>query len=704
MTPSIINEIHKEPDRMSSTRSSSLPENMLNIRSSSLPKNLPNTMSLPANLLNTNSTPLPTNFPNKRSASLPSILPNSSSLSSFINNERSNNNDEIIISSIKEKNSRRYATYDLNWINTDDHIDLENSVNPIIIPTSSTSLIQEDFFPSSPPIISSPISPIVEINNDYDYSDNEEKYSFPGGITVTTVKVVQIDERTSLNRSSKIPLPKNKIIYKNEINNTYNIFKNQITIKKQKKSTTDNNNNNNNNILSQTIKERRKTRIYNNVEQDNIAQFKILNNHNERKFNNVVRRSSSRRKLGVQYKKSYKKRQFQSQERMIPAPTSNPFYTNDPTDMEGDDVILSPTTKGFPWLPVPNGPPKLLHASLVPLSQFIKNIETTTTSDVPHSKSKRKSVESMSAPKPKRPSQLFRQNLLEQSIALSFNEMAMRSFASQPTQITQIAKSTQSVQSLHKSKRKTVESISAPKPKRPSQLFRENLLEQSVAMSFNEKAMGRNVLTSRSTQSTQSTRSTRKLDVEQIESISEPQPKRPSQLFRENLLEQSVAMSLDEVIMGRNVFATNRQSLNSKIPRRRFSRRGSNAKFRNEKSEKNKKGKNKKDDGSNQREQIKQETINPMVISNILEADELKTKVEEQLRKRAVLQSPQPPPRRLTPSTSTTDSRREVIVRRRSKSTKLEKRLIKPEPSSYRDSVQPFPNHLAKRNKSMRWH
>ncbi|UZO17653.1 uncharacterized protein OCT59_008999 [Rhizophagus irregularis] len=672
MTPSIINEIHKEPDRMSSTRSSSLPENMLNIRSSSLPKNLPNTMSLPANLLNTNSTPLPTNFPNK--------------------------------SSIKEKNSRRYATYDLNWINTDDHIDLENSVNPIIIPTSSTSLIQEDFFPSSPPIISSPISPIVEINNDYDYSDNEEKYSFPGGITVTTVKVVQIDERTSLNRSSKIPLPKNKIIYKNEINNTYNIFKNQITIKKQKKSTTDNNNNNNNNILSQTIKERRKTRIYNNVEQDNIAQFKILNNHNERKFNNVVRRSSSRRKLGVQYKKSYKKRQFQSQERMIPAPTSNPFYTNDPTDMEGDDVILSPTTKGFPWLPVPNGPPKLLHASLVPLSQFIKNIETTTTSDVPHSKSKRKSVESMSAPKPKRPSQLFRQNLLEQSIALSFNEMAMRSFASQPTQITQIAKSTQSVQSLHKSKRKTVESISAPKPKRPSQLFRENLLEQSVAMSFNEKAMGRNVLTSRSTQSTQSTRSTRKLDVEQIESISEPQPKRPSQLFRENLLEQSVAMSLDEVIMGRNVFATNRQSLNSKIPRRRFSRRGSNAKFRNEKSEKNKKGKNKKDDGSNQREQIKQETINPMVISNILEADELKTKVEEQLRKRAVLQSPQPPPRRLTPSTSTTDSRREVIVRRRSKSTKLEKRLIKPEPSSYRDSVQPFPNHLAKRNKSMRWH
>jgi hypothetical protein len=678
---SSINEI---PDRI---RSPSLPTNMLNIRSSSLPTNLPNTRSnsLPTNSLYTNSITLPT----KRSASLPTFLPNLSSLNTDITDVRRKNDENIFSSS---KISRRNATIDLNWNNMDNLIDPKISVQDgISTPIDSIiiSSIQEE--PSlSPP--SSPILPISEISNDYDYFDNEEKFSFPGGITVTTVKVIQIDKRHSVKRASKIPLPKNKI-NKNEINNTYNIFKNQLSIKRQKKSTT-NNNNNNNNISTQTIKERRKTRVYNNVEQNDMSKFIMINNINERKFNGVIRRTSSRRRSngGIHYRKSYKKRQIHSQEKMVPAPTSNPFYSNDPTDMEGDDFIHSPTTKGFPWLPATNGPPKLLHASLIPLSQYIKKIETSSSADVSRSKSKRKSIESISAPRPKRPSQLFRQNLLEQSIALSFNEIAMNSFASQSSQT---AKFTQSVQSTRKQKRKTVESISAPKPKRPSQLFRENLLEQSVAMSLNEITMGRNVLAS---QPTQSARSTQKLNREHIESISDPEPKRPSQLFRENVLEQSIAMSLDETIMGKNVFATRRQSLNTKIPRRRFSRRGSNAKFRKEKAEKNK-----KDNDDNQgKQQIKQETINPMVISRILEADELKTKVEEQLRKRAVLQSPQPPPRRITPPMI--ESRREVIVRRRSKSARLDKRIVRPEPSTYRDNTQPFPNHLARRNKSLRWY
>ncbi|GBC08867.1 hypothetical protein RclHR1_08440008 [Rhizophagus clarus] len=697
---------------MSSTRSFSLPSNMLNIRSSSLPSILQITRSnsLPSNSLDTNSTTLPTNIPYKRSASLPTHLPSLSSLqSSIITNERSINDDNII-DSLNEKTSRRYATYDLNWNNTDNYTvqDVNSTLSdPIIIPP--TSLVQEDPSLSSPPIIiSSPIPPILGINNVHDYSDNEKKYPFPGGITVTTVKVVQIDERPPVNHVSRIPVPKNKVFTKNEINNTYNILKRQITIKKQKKSTT-----NNNNKSAQTIKERRKTKIYNNVEQDDITQFMMINNNiNERKFNGVIRRTSSRRRVGVTHKKSYKKRQIQSQERMVYAPTSNPIYTNDPTDMEDDD-IQSPSINRFPWLPATTGPPKLLHASLVPLSQFIKKVEATSTADVSSSKPKRKSVESISAPRPKRPSQLFRQNLLEQSVALSFNEMAMKSFAAKSAQSVQNAqnvqnarnirnaqntKSTQSVQSTRKSKRKTVESMSIPIPKRPSQLFRENLLEQSVAMSLNEIAMGRNVLAS---QPTQSARSTQKLDQEHRESISDPEPKRPSQLFRENLLEQSVAMSLDEAIMGKNVFSTRRPSLNTKIPRRRFSRRGSNAKFRKEKAEKNIKEKNKKGKDNNQGEQqIKQETVNPMVISKILDADELKVKVEEQLRRRAVLQSPQPPPRRFTPPT--TESRREVIVRRRSKNTRPEKRLVKPEPS--RESLQPFPNHLARRNKSLRWH
>ncbi|RIA80732.1 hypothetical protein C1645_761404 [Glomus cerebriforme] len=274
---------------------------------------------------------------------------------------------------------------------------------------------------------------------------------------------------------------------------------------------------------------------------------------------------------------------------------------------------------------------------------------------------------------------------------MSLNEtiMGRNVFASQPIQPIQPAPAPRS--KTRKSKRTLVESISAPEPKRPSQIFRENLLEQSVAMSLNETAMGRNVFASQTTQPTHEP------EQERVESILAPKPKRPSQLFRENLLEQSVAMSLDNTIMGRNVFATHRQSLDintSKIPRRRFSRRGSNAKFRKEKAEKNKKKKNTKDDADiiNQEQQLKRTAVNPMVISKILGADELKTKVEEELRKKAVLHPPQPPPRRFTQLAA--ELRREVNVQKRSKSARPDKRSAKTEPS-YRESIEPFPTHLS---------
>ncbi|CAG8770800.1 15161_t:CDS:2, partial [Acaulospora morrowiae] len=47
------------------------------------------------------------------------------------------------------------------------------------------------------------------------------------------------------------------------------------------------------------------------------------------------------------------------------ASTSNPVHSNDPTDMESD--ILPRRTIGLPWLPGSPKPPKLIHASLVPL-------------------------------------------------------------------------------------------------------------------------------------------------------------------------------------------------------------------------------------------------------------------------------------------------------------------------------------------------
>jgi hypothetical protein len=617
---SSMNEILKEPvclTNISSTRSTSLPANA---RPTPLPLNSTRSTSLPPNIFNARPTLLMTNILNTRTASLPNIFstrttplsPNgistktislpiftrSSSLPSFTVDER-RKNDDSKNSFLNEKNSRRHARCDPNWQNvmTDNQIDTGNSIHPdsIIMQRESlpTSPIQNSY-PSLASMTPLPTSPTTEINN----NDNEEQFSIFGGIVVTTTKVVQITDSKlpevatkyrSKKRTSKIPLPK-KVLDVKEINNNYNTQQINNNIKQQNKSTAKYN------LSEQTTKERRKTRIYNNVKQDDITQIKmIINNEHKLKlssFNGVVRRNSSKRsrqltRSGVTiYRKQSKMRQVQQRE-LVNAPTSNPYYSNDPTDMEEDDIPISNRSR---WIPVLNDPPKLLHATLVPLDQVNKKWDTIISAVV----------------------------------------------SSKP----------------NKTKRKHIESISAPKPKRQSQIFRENLLEQSVAMSLNE------------------------------------------------------------AIMGRNVFATRRSSslLNvgpSKVPRRRFSRKGSNAKIedrgtrkerrRKEKTEKNIKKKSTKEDNTREQKQI-----NSMAMPRILETDELKKKVEEQLRKKAILQHPQPPPR--LNMQSTTEFEREVIVRRqelRSLSPPLisslpDQHSIQPEQSN--DELPPFPTHLARRH------
>ncbi|CAG8567529.1 2287_t:CDS:2, partial [Ambispora gerdemannii] len=49
------------------------------------------------------------------------------------------------------------------------------------------------------------------------------------------------------------------------------------------------------------------------------------------------------------------------------APTSNPAYSNDPTDLEDDNAPLPSYDHRFPWVPKPLHPPQLIHATLVPL-------------------------------------------------------------------------------------------------------------------------------------------------------------------------------------------------------------------------------------------------------------------------------------------------------------------------------------------------
>ncbi|CAH1760187.1 3327_t:CDS:2 [Entrophospora sp. SA101] len=62
------------------------------------------------------------------------------------------------------------------------------------------------------------------------------------------------------------------------------------------------------------------------------------------------------------------------------APTSNPTHSNDPTDIDAD---LPQKNSAYPWLPELSKPPQLLHASLVPLphcstsSSLISNVNNT---------------------------------------------------------------------------------------------------------------------------------------------------------------------------------------------------------------------------------------------------------------------------------------------------------------------------------------
>ncbi|CAG8520303.1 12078_t:CDS:2, partial [Acaulospora morrowiae] len=103
--------------------------------------------------------------------------------------------------------------------------------------------------------------------------------------------------------------------------------------------------------------------------------------------------------------------------------TSNPATSNDPTDMEADHLPLR--VKGLPWLPGPPRPPKLLHASLVPLPHHIQqstlqksNSNSNSTPLLLHAN---KNLNEKIDPKAgNRASQIFRRKLLEQSISMSF--------------------------------------------------------------------------------------------------------------------------------------------------------------------------------------------------------------------------------------------------------------------------------------------
>ncbi|CAJ0914671.1 13485_t:CDS:2 [Entrophospora sp. SA101] len=166
----------------------------------------------------------------------------------------------------------------------------------------------------------------------------------------------------------------------------------------------------------QTMKDRRKSRIYNDIVISELIQDF---DEAQKKYSEIkVVLTKSRPRLPL-----------------VKAPTSNPPHSNDPTDMDED---LPPIKyQSYPWVPEINIPPKLIHASLVPLSIHkelgstrplvtriakLKILNRNSSKRLSRANSKRKQKRvSAIIPRQQRASQIFRQNVLEQSVFLSFN-------------------------------------------------------------------------------------------------------------------------------------------------------------------------------------------------------------------------------------------------------------------------------------------
>ncbi|KAG9295130.1 hypothetical protein G9A89_006111 [Geosiphon pyriformis] len=147
------------------------------------------------------------------------------------------------------------------------------------------------------------------------------------------------------------------------------------------------------------------------------------------------------------------------------APTSNPAYSNDPTDLEDDGDPLPLYDSRFPWVPKPLYPPQLMHVTLVPLPR------------------KKASVQQLNSIT-KRPSLVLAPNSRPGSRILSPNsDRSSRLISCNPHNITRIMSSKPKRMSRVASQRKRA-SIIVTGGKRSSVLLRRQLLEDSVMMSL----------------------------------------------------------------------------------------------------------------------------------------------------------------------------------------------------------------------------
>ncbi|CAG8723562.1 16638_t:CDS:1, partial [Racocetra fulgida] len=173
----------------------------------------------------------------------------------------------------------------------------------------------------------------------------------------------------------------------------------------------------------------------------------IVRTSSERKRPKLVGRTQSKRTV-VKRSTAISKRK---DKRIIleMSTTSNQTYANDPTDMDADLPPLR--NRKTPWLPGPQPSPKLIHASLIPLPQYVEGVSN---------------------------------NSNKRSYNVSSSRLSMAASrilrSCRPRYVSSIFMSSD----LSPAKLQEKDFFTVPQGNRASQIFRRRLLEQSLYMSF----------------------------------------------------------------------------------------------------------------------------------------------------------------------------------------------------------------------------
>ncbi|CAG8464052.1 3610_t:CDS:1 [Racocetra fulgida] len=352
--------------------------------------------------------------------------------------------------------ARRHATYELNWY--DYNKSNMKDVDCIEVSAQDTNQIFSESLVQSPttsPMLQEKIPAPSNITNSKNLERestcsrvSEQDHPFLGGITITTVQVVEVENQNSRkknisNISSSLPrkidnnISKSNVIQVYEVqNNISKSFTNviqgsedqhvkfpkplepQVVLKQKDRSRS--------RKPTHIVKTKRQSRLYDaNASAQAYSKTVVLSSKRSSlgHFNSTYMQKLPS-KESVSNNPSSKK-MIRKKRVLVNSTTCNPSFSNDPTDMESDMPISN--NQGNRWLPTRHSVPKLLHASLIPLSQHVKNGSVVHVSPRLKQLTRKNSIRRRSSvivpPVKRRVSQIFRQQLLEQSILMSFNDL-----------------------------------------------------------------------------------------------------------------------------------------------------------------------------------------------------------------------------------------------------------------------------------------